>query len=103
MIALKSGQYSSSYGALRTSKGFCPLGVLCDISKLAEWEPEPKSEKMQYLGQIHYLPKQVAEWAGISAKERSNLTAHMITYTDHEKFSLSNIADFLINRAAQKK
>lgn len=96
--ALRSGDYLGTSGALRNEVGYCPLGVLCDLSKLAVWEPEPNSKKFQYLGQINYLPKEVAKWAGMSDQERKEVTAYMIAYTDSQRLSLSEIADLLLEK-----
>ena len=36
--ALRSGKYKQAKGRLRYKDRYCPLGVLCDISRLGEWE-----------------------------------------------------------------
>ncbi len=36
--ALRSGKYSQAREALHTSKGYCCLGVLCDISGIGAWD-----------------------------------------------------------------
>lgn len=93
--ALRSEKYLKSEGALKNEKGFCPFGVLCDISGLGSWISDPYSTKYQYLGQINYLPKEVRAWAGISDKEIGELTAYMIVYNDQVKLSFSEIAMLL--------
>lgn len=93
--ALRSNQYIQTKYALKNNEGFCPFGVLCDISGLGSWEPEPKSSKYQYLNQINYLPKQVREWAGISDKEFGDLTAFIITYNDTVGLSFLEMAEVL--------
>lgn len=35
--ALRSGDYNQTQGRLHDDKGFCCLGVACDISGLGEW------------------------------------------------------------------
>lgn len=76
--ALRSGEYQQTTDSLRSEledgqKGFCCLGVLCDLSGLGTWE--------LYSGAWHYtiraedgsvversdteLPALVREWSGI--------------------------------------
>ena len=67
--ALRSGKYQKVSGTLRGemadhSFGFCPLGVLCDISKLVQWS----STKGYVIGGISHsghLPQKVRDWAGV--------------------------------------
>ncbi len=95
---LRSGEYPQSRGALRNEQGYCGLGVLCEQSGLADWKPEPRTNKFQYLNQIHYLPKEVAEWAGMSEWERWEVTAFVLTYQDNKKISFAELADLLEGR-----
>lgn len=93
--ALRSGEYLQTKKALKDDLGYCPLGVLCEISKLGTWEPEPNSKKLQYLGQINYLPEKVAEWAGMSQKEKSSVVGFMIVYNDTQNLSFLELADLI--------
>jgi hypothetical protein len=36
--ALRGGEYAQDRDALKTNKGYCCLGVYCDISKTGRWE-----------------------------------------------------------------
>lgn len=101
--ALRSGLYPKTSGALKNDVGFCALGVLCEISKIAEWEPEPNTKKFQYLGQIHYLPKQVAEWAGMTFSEASKVNAYLITYNDKQRKDFNDLADLLEKKYMKKE
>jgi hypothetical protein len=38
IAALNSGKYTQTNGALRNSKGYCCLGVLCDVVAPSKWE-----------------------------------------------------------------
>jgi len=74
--ALRSGKYKQIRGALNNGKGFCCLGVLCDISKKdlgIKWV-KGYEDKME-IGKRHkdtdYLPKSVRRWAGIKTRECS--------------------------------
>lgn len=101
--ALRSGSYLKTSGALRNDVGFCALGVLCDISQTGQWESEPNTKKFQYLGQIHYLPKQVAEWAGMTQTEASKVNAYLITYNDKQRKDFNSLADLLIQKYKKKE
>jgi hypothetical protein len=71
---LRSGEFAQGGGQLRTWDKdkkvwrYCCLGVLCEMSGLGEWEvKELDGHRFSiYLGSKHYLPDEVAEWAGIA-------------------------------------
>jgi len=44
IAALRSGKYRQGIGFLNSDKGFCCLGVLCDISGDGEWKPDNDPE-----------------------------------------------------------
>lgn len=71
--ALRGGEYKQSFGTLREigedgeTRGFCCLGVLCNLHalehpKIAANQLSPKS----YLGSTSVLSVEVMEWAGLS-------------------------------------
>jgi hypothetical protein len=70
---LRSGEFAQGSGQLRTWNSakkvweYCCLGVLCEISGLGQWKTEVQHgfRDTTYLGSKHYLPVEVAEWAGI--------------------------------------
>lgn len=95
LSALRSNNYTSCIGALHRNDGFCPLGVLCDISKLDKWNKDPYSNKLTYFGQVNYLPLEVREWAGLSQKEYSNMSALVMVLNDNQKLALAEIADIV--------
>jgi len=73
IIALKSKKYRQ--GTLFLNKGdkMCPLGVLCDISKLGKWAPiyDPESKYYEYVIDdnnkgSYTIPKKVVEWGEIN-------------------------------------
>ncbi len=49
VAALRSGKYEQTKGRLRTSSGFCCLGVLCDIMPVGEWQRESEYGKYEYV------------------------------------------------------
>lgn len=69
MNALRSGEYSQTRGFLRTSDGFCCLGVLCDLYSKetgTKWgEYQGKFTNSSFIGEFATLPTEVVEWSGI--------------------------------------
>ena len=90
-------------GALRKEDSYCALGVLCDISGLDTWKPDPYSKKFEYLGEVNYLPKKVREWAKLSEEEFDIMSAFVMVLNDNEKVGLSKMADLLEEKYKAKK
>ena len=70
VAALRSGDYKRVNGCLKGGRGFCCLGVLCDIHAKevgGEWTPGFKDATFRYGGDDNYLPSLVVEWAGVSS------------------------------------
>ena len=69
MNALRSGEYSQTRGYLRTTEGFCCLGVLCDLYSKetgTEWVENYELENSSsFLEEFATLPKEVMEWSGL--------------------------------------
>lgn len=73
IAALESGEYEQGQQCLNDNNKFCCLGVLSDLyikeTGLAQWKIKGISRKIfATIGQTideHYLPKVVAEWAGL--------------------------------------
>ena len=67
IAALRSGKYKQTVGVLNSpNEGMCCLGILCEISKLTEWEKSktlPYADK--YMNELKVLPKEVQKWAGL--------------------------------------
>lgn len=64
--ALRSGDYTQGTGTLRSEKGFCCLGVLCNLH--AEAHPETaavQDDAGAYMGETAGLPNDVKHWAGM--------------------------------------
>jgi hypothetical protein len=61
--ALRCGRYRRSIGHMRSQHGYCVLGVLCDLHRIAtrmgEWE------NGAYLECVNELPMEVRDWAGL--------------------------------------
>lgn len=102
--ALRSGKYWQSRGSLKGFRGYCCLGVLCDISGLGSWEKKdgnrvyiPGGDKGDYA----ILPEMVRKWAGLKESDgtirlagaRSKTT--LADMNDHERKNFQQIADVI--------
>lgn len=110
--ALRSGDYKQTTGALKTTKGFCCMGVLCDIIKTeldAEWE-QPSGitdgfidlHCFNFLGNSQFLPSEILEYVGLHYQECSIAIhdANSKVYTNLAELndngtSFSDIADLI--------
>jgi hypothetical protein len=106
--ALKSGKYKQDKGQLRSDKGYCCLGVLCDIyinqNEKLKWEKdtnfEDKVDKVYGLHdeRINYLQKfmlttELKQWAGMSEFNHDYFYInHLIALNDSGK-DFDRIAD----------
>lgn len=73
VTALRSDKYEQGAGALRSEDDYCCLGVLCDISGLAQWGVTEIGTPT-YLGEGAILPIDVQKWAGITTPKGSLAT-----------------------------
>lgn len=67
VAALRSGKYKQAKGYLRTSNGFCCLGVACDIASKHKWakvEVEEGPKAIYYSGKDTLLPWSVQSALG---------------------------------------
>ena len=65
--ALRSGEYRQAKSVLTDGRGFCCLGVACEISGLGHWDGEFEWE--YHAGDTQetaFLPFEVKEWLGLS-------------------------------------
>ena len=65
--ALRSGQYKQAIGTLTDGKGFCCLGVLCNIHAKETgrtWKEQANGDP-KYLSADTVLPYTVRKWAGL--------------------------------------
>lgn len=66
VAALRSGKYKQTTGQLRNEKGFCCLGVLCNLH--AEAHPKfaaKQTDKQVYDGRCEVPTNVVLNWAGM--------------------------------------
>lgn len=92
--ALRSGKYSKTTRQLRTSQGFCCLGVLCDISGQGSWYEDHKDsfvyrdihKERGHIG-LHAtraaLTDTVKEWAGL----KTGIIPYIMLDTDKDNGS----------------
>lgn len=107
---LTSGKFKQGKGYLREWNfateewEYCCLGVLCEQSNLGEWVEEERTSfsrgimrrVSRYLGATQYLPRQVAEWAGIDYAHDDNSTAQgVLAGKNDEGYPFTDIAEDL--------
>lgn len=73
--ALRSGKYEQGQNRLKTLNGqpkYCCLAVLCDLHAQENgtgWVDYKASKAGHYLGERHFLPEPVKEWAGLKDRD----------------------------------
>lgn len=98
---LRSGKYKQAHGYLRSSEGYCCLGVLLDVLGKGQWERDDCSHGIGYFLDVAALPSPVfllkeLEGRGREATGLSNSEeARCITLNDTEKLPFSDIASWV--------
>jgi hypothetical protein len=104
IAALRSGEYAQTRWHLRDDRGYCCLGVLCDLHAKANkqsWSSSFKGTGAEmYLGQMAVLPNAVATWAGLSPVDNSvvlppNHEYHSLVAMNDRLCSFKEIADVI--------
>ena len=101
--ALRSGKYPQTTGRLHDNKGFCCLGVLCDVA-IKNGLPVQVAKSLRpggltvflYDDVVGSLPESVQEWAGV--KGENPCIDYAITCTqanDDAELSFAQIADLV--------
>lgn len=83
VAALRSGEYSQSYAHLRTSAGFCCLGVLCDLNHKdggAPWGESDDTGSTEYRGSTEMLNHDMKEFI---RGERTVIFVHYAELNDN--------------------
>ena len=96
VAALRSGEYKQTTNALRNDKGFCCLGVACDISGLGGWgfyNAEGEYPYSRYNALI-YLPNIVRSWLGLH-KNDGEYDATSLTEDNDAGRTFQDIADIV--------
>ena len=102
--ALRSGNYGQDKEHLRTTDGFCCLGVLCDLAvaeglDIKVQEPEVGSERGEYEYDYNttYLPISVQTWAEIAYNPKVPASIVPDTYgrdfSSHVEVDLADLND----------
>jgi hypothetical protein len=97
--ALRSGEYEQDTSSLRTTCGFCCLGVLTDLY-LKEHNKEWIEDKMfpfyYYRDESKILPLDVMCWAGLLESNPFLATRHSLAhYNDNLGYNFEQIADLI--------
>ncbi len=93
--ALRSGEYKQAFAVLKSTDGFCCLGVLCDIylkEKSQKWQHKPFCPDGFFIEECSAsLPHKIMEWSGIE----SSLAHYIVDRCNPERttISLSNLND----------
>lgn len=98
---LRSGKYTQSESFLRTTEGYCCLGVLCDI-----YEEEQESTKWKEYGGEYYLhgefetlPDEVQKWAELDSESPKvnmpNGNKKVLALLNDSGVPFSAIADYI--------
>lgn len=73
--ALKSGEYKKTKGTLRDEKGYCCLGVACELAVQNKIiKPAKKHDESGYFfygKEDNFLPKKVMQWLGVRSARGS--------------------------------
>lgn len=97
--ALRSGQYPQTTEALRDDRGFCCLGVACEISPI-EGKANARGDFL-YDGYDANLPYSVIEWLGIRGEDSENpvmfhgFQNKLTGMNDNDQLNFTEIADWL--------
>lgn len=76
--ALRSGEYEQTRGALRTTKGYCCLGVACELYRqetgVGEWIENTRNGCYEFVlpdspRELYYLPDDVRAWLGFESNK----------------------------------
>lgn len=90
--ALRSGKYIQSASRLRTDRGFCCLGVLCDVIDNTKWVKAPKQNNL--LPYYTYDEECSRDFLPISLLKKTGLelkNPHVIV--DEKIYELSSLND----------
>ena len=102
--ALRDPKYKQGKEFLRKGGAFCCLGVLCDISGVAEWDSFGAGYAA-YNGSTAVLPGSVQRWAGIKTDvgyldaslegKGSDGKSYLAALNDDYNYSFEQLADVI--------
>jgi len=109
--ALRSGNYEQTTNCLKDLKGYCCLGVLCEIArdeKVVIWDKHEqmygeKDDSDTFNGE--HLPEAVSKWAGLDREDPTvnyvsdyndnKVPTYLSGLNDKTKLSFKQIADLI--------
>jgi hypothetical protein len=91
VAALRDPARRQNFGCLRDGSCFCALGVLCDISDVAEWSRNGFTASYYYDGEAGLPSPRVRGMAGLNYEEAQVIS----TLNDRYRYSLPEIADLV--------
>lgn len=91
VAALRSGKYAQGTGYLRTVRGYCCLGVLCDVVDPTRWAPTGGYYDYNYPdGQrnsdVAYLPQDILETTQLPSDKQTTLSYMNDNSDEHKSF-----------------
>ena len=94
-VALRSGLYAQTVEALQDEKGFCCLGVMCDVyEKETGIKLERDKKGFIYGGDLNDQ-EGVRRWAGLQQADGSSKARDSLVYLNDEGHTFAAIADFI--------
>lgn len=92
VAALRSGDYVQGHGNLRTTKGFCCLGVLLDVERPGKWrESAAEGDYFVHQGEFGIPSLGFLTDIGLEPVVANNLA----TFNDHQGWDFNMIADYI--------
>jgi hypothetical protein len=97
ITALESGEYSQTTACLRDFRGFCCLGVLCDVYDSNMWVTAI-AYKYSYKGHTTLLPPEISKAcsiAGEGAPALATAFVSLVDLNDHHNYTFKQIAQVI--------
>lgn len=90
IAALRSGTYSQTKCTLRDPKGFCCLGVLCDLVRPTGWHESTYQPEWSHLGNYSGLEPEIGDEAALTVASQE-----WLTHLNDTGKSFAEIADYI--------
>lgn len=108
--ALRSGEYRQTRGCLHDHKGYCCLGVACDLygkETGQDWNPSKHNECLGFEDEFEVLPETVAQFIfgdSIGSRENPRLRGHTSAADlNDEGTGFAEIADLIETKFLKKR
>lgn len=95
--ALRSGEFQQASGMLRTEKGYCCLGVACELYARetdVQWDRDYDGDWL-FLAEVSYLPTAVQEWLGFRGKRGEYREVRSLADHNDSGDTFATIADII--------